>query len=195
MRSLKLTILVTVAVMAGATAASAQGMYAGGNLGPNFTHSGEIDNEGVDTSFKVGYAVAGFIGFYLGDFRLEGEISYRANDIDDIGGLPFTGSITTTALMANAFYDFDSGSSFVPYVGGGLGVGFSELEILGLTGEATDLAYQFIVGGAFGMSDTLELTVDYRYFSMGTPDYELFGEEVSQEYANSTVMVGLRTRF
>ena len=190
-----MTILVSFAAIAGASVASAQGMYAAINGGVNFTHDGEIASSGVDTAFAFGYAVGGSIGYDFGDYRLEGEISYRANDVDDISGVPFTGDITTTALMANAFYDFDSGSPFVPYVGAGLGVGFSTFELVGISGDVTALAYQFILGGAYEMSDTLDLTLDYRLFTMGTPDYEFSGGDVSQGYWNSAIMLGVRTRF
>lgn len=196
MRHFKLVLFVALAMGAGVATASAQGMYAGGNLGVNYTHDGEFAGLGVETSFDVGYAVGGYIGIDMGSYRLEVELSYRANDIDTIGGIAFPpSSITTTALMANAFYDFDSGSAFVPYVGAGAGVGFSTMELLGIEGDATAFAAQFIVGGAYAMSDTLELTVDYRLFIMGSPDYEFVGGDLSQEYTNSTVMLGLRTRF
>lgn len=196
MRILKFTILVTVAAMAGAGAASAQGMYAGGNLGINYTHDGEIASSGFDTAFAVGYAIGGYVGFDMGDYRLEGEVSYRANDIDDIAGVPWPGDVKTTALMANAFYDFDSGLPFVPYVGVGLGVGFSTINYGGsLDGDATAIAYQIILGGSYGMTDTLDLTLDYRFFSMGTPKYDFSGIEISQAYSNSAFMFGVRTSF
>ncbi len=196
MRILKLTVFVFLAAMAATTTASAQGMYASVFGGVNFTHDGEFAGVGVDTAFATGYAVGGSIGYDFGDYRLEGELSYRANDIDDIGGLDFSpSSITTTALMANAFYDFDTGSPFVPYVGGGLGVGFSTMELLGIDGDVTGLAYQFIIGGGYEMSDTFELTLDYRLFSMGTPKYGFSGGDLKQEYTNSAILLGVRTRF
>lgn len=196
MRVLILTVLFSFAAMAGSTAATAQDMYAGGNLGINYTHDGEIAGSGFDTAFAVGYAIGGYVGFDMGDYRLEGEVSYRANDIDDIGGVSISSSsVTTMALMANAFYDFDSGSPIVPYVGGGLGVGFSTLELGGAEGDATALAFQLIAGGAYKMSDTLELTLDYRLFSMGTPKYVNSGVGIKQEYTNSALMFGVRTRF
>jgi opacity protein-like surface antigen len=196
MRTLRLTILITFAAIAGASVASAQGMYASVIGGVNFTHDGEFAGVGVDSEFDTGYVVGGNVGYDFGDYRLEGEISYRANDLDNIGGFDFSpSSITTTALMANAFYDFDTGSPFVPYAGVGLGVGFSTLELLGIEGDVTAFAYQFILGGAYGMTDALELTLDYRYFSMGSPDYEFAGGDLSQEYINSSIVFGVRTRF
>jgi opacity protein-like surface antigen len=194
-----LTILVSVAAMVGATSVSAQGMYAAVNGGVNITHDGEIDSSGVDTAFETGYAISGAIGYDFGDYRLEGEISYRANDVDAIGGAPISANIATTALMANAFYDFDSGSPFVPYAGVGLGVGFSTFERSGADGDATELAYQFILGGAYEVSDSVEVTLDWRLFSMGTPigtpKYDFSGFDVSQAYWNSAIMLGVRTRF
>ncbi len=200
MRTLSLTILITFAVIAGASVASAQSTYVSVMGGANIAHDGEIDDTTVDTSFDTGYAFAGAIGFNFGDYRLEGEVSYRANDIDNIGGFDFSpSSIVTTAVMANAYYDFDSGSPLVPYAGVGLGVGFSTLELLGFEGDTTDFAYQVIFGGAYEMTDTLDLTLDYRLFSMGMPfglpKYDFSGSDIKQAYWNSVVLLGLRVGF
>ncbi len=195
MRILKLTILVTVAVMAGATSAAAQGMYAAVNGGVNFTHDGKFMSSGVDSAFEAGYAAGVSIGFDFGDYRVEGEVSYRSNDAEKVGGTSVSANISTTALMVNAFYDFDAGSPFVPYAGAGLGAGFSTFEMPGTDGDTTSFAYQFIFGAAYEMSDAVELTLDYRLFSMGTPNYEFSGIEQSQAYWNSAIMLGVRTGF
>jgi opacity protein-like surface antigen len=196
MRYLGLVLTIAFAMVAGTAAASAQGMYAGGNLGVNLTHDGEFAGTGVDTESDIGYAILGYVGVDMGSYRLEGELSYRSNDIDNIGGLDFSpSSFTTTAIMGNALYDFDSGSAFVPYIGAGIGIGFSTMEILGIDGDVTGFAGQLIAGGAYRMSETLELTVDYRLFTMLSPDYEFAGGDIEQDYYNSTFMLGLRTRF
>lgn len=196
MRYLNTVSFVMLAIMAGTTVASAQNLYAGGNLGVNITHDGEFEGLGVDTSFDTGYALFAYVGKDFGTYRVEGELSYRSNDVDNIGGVVFApSSLTTTALMANFLYDFNSSSSFVPYIGGGIGIGFSTFELLGVDGDATDFAAQLILGGAYAISDTLELMVDYRLFTMFTPDYDFPGGNLSQEYTNSTISVGLRTKF
>jgi opacity protein-like surface antigen len=196
MRYLGLVLTIAFAMVAGTAAASAQGMYAGGNLGVNLTHDGEFAGTGIDTESDIGYAILGYVGVDMGSYRLEGELSYRSNDIDNIGGLDFSpSSFTTTAIMGNALYDFDSWSAFVPYIGAGIGIGFSTMEILGIDGDVTGFAGQLIAGGAYRMSETLELTVDYRLFTMLSPDYEFAGGDIEQDYYNSTFMLGLRTRF
>jgi opacity protein-like surface antigen len=196
MRYLGLVFTIAFAMVAGTAAASAQGMYAGGNLGVNLTHDGEFAGTGIDTESDIGYAILGYVGVDMGSYRLEGELSYRSNDIDNIGGLDFSpSSFTTTAIMGNALYDFDSWSAFVPYIGAGIGIGFSTMEILGIDGDVTGFAGQLIAGGAYRMSETLELTVDYRLFTMLSPDYEFAGGDIEQDYYNSTFMLGLRTRF
>jgi opacity protein-like surface antigen len=196
MRYLGLVFTIAFAMVAGTAAASAQGMYAGGNLGVNLAHDGEFAGTGVDTESDIGYAILGYVGVDMGSYRLEGELSYRSNDIDNIGGLDFSpSSFTTTAIMGNALYDFDSWSAFVPYIGAGIGIGFSTMEILGIDGDVTGFAGQLIAGGAYRMSETLELTVDYRLFTMLSPDYEFAGGDIEQDYYNSTFMLGLRTRF
>jgi len=196
MRHLLTMCLAMLAVMAGTAAASAQGWYGGAFLGVNFTHDGEFEGLGVDTSFDTGYAVGAYIGRDMGSYRLEGELSYRENDVDNIGGVSFQpSSLSTTALMANILYDFSTTSAIVPYIGGGIGVGFSTFELLGVDGDATDFAAQLIVGGAYRLSGTLDLTVDYRLFTMFSPDYDFPGGSLSQDYTNSTISLGLRSTF
>lgn len=199
MKYLKTLLFAGLAMATGVGAVSAQDMYAGVNLGVNFTHDGDLADDGVPigtTKFDAAAAAGGYVGVDLGDFRVEGELSYRSNDVDTVDGEPEPGSsISTIALMVNALYDFDTGSVFTPYIGGGLGVGFSEFDATIVTGDTTGLAGQFIVGGSYAISGTLDLTVDYRLFTMGEPEYELGVDTVTVEYWNSTISLGLRTRF
>ncbi|MEE9291195.1 MAG: OmpA family protein, partial [Alphaproteobacteria bacterium] len=201
---------VALAAMVG-TAATAEGpakhkgLYVSGALGANWATdsdvsgaaSGEIDFE-VDT---VG-AVAFVYGFGNG-LRLEGELSYRQNDVDDFSGAGLEGHANATGFMANLLYDIDVSPKFVPYVGLGAGAAIVEFDKVSPlpAGDSTDdsetvFAWQAIAGVAIPIRDQLDLTFDYRYFDV--PDVDLrsdAGTDVDTEYASHSVMIGLRYRF
>src|SRR5438477_13189380 len=81
-------------------------------------------------SFDDGFNVGGRAGFKMGPWRLEGELSYRANDTHDLQmivprsrpGMAGNAERHSVAEMANLIYDFDLGLGFpvTPQVGGGI---------------------------------------------------------------------------
>jgi len=79
--------------------AAAQGLYAGGQFGFGLG-DGEFDNTGFDLDLDSSPFINGFVGKDLGSVRLEGEIAYRQNDMDNLGGVPVVGEMSSTALMA-----------------------------------------------------------------------------------------------
>lgn len=123
------------------TVALADGWYANLSGGVNFNQDADVDIPviapiGVETSQEHGPVVLGALGKkFSSGLRVEGEISYRKNDFNDITiSVPATvvgvalsattglsGDISTLGFMVNLAYDFKKGSKFRPYVIGGLG--------------------------------------------------------------------------
>ena len=193
-KCLTLSLVAITAIFAATSGASAQSFYFGVQGGLNFTHDGEFDNSGFDIGFDTGYAIGAFFGYDMGNqFRLEGELTYRANDMDNLAGVPIVGEMKSTAFMANAYYDFATGGSWTPYVGGGLGAA-SVNFVSAVDVSETVLAYQFIGGVGYNITPSIVLAFDYRYFGVDTPS---FGGAVpfEQEYSNSTLMFGVRSSF
>ena len=101
----------------------------------------------------------------------------------------------STILLANAYYDFRTGTPFTPYIGGGVGFTVNQLTrnssqtFAGATttvsGRSTDV--QFAAAGMAGLTYELNtfvaLDVNYRYLYIG-------GSEVGPTGANSTVSIG-----
>lgn len=78
------------------------------------------------------------------------------------------GDIDTDTWMLNAYYDFDLGNRFTPYVG--LGLGLSETEVVFnpsgvavLSDDDRVFAWQVMGGVSYAFSDTLSLYGNYRY--------------------------------
>ncbi len=75
------------------------------------------------------------------------------------------GNIRTTALFANALYDFDTSGPITPYVGAGLGVAYVEQDLVygpgvRVSDDDTVFAVRLIAGAAYDLSDSLALTAD-----------------------------------
>ena len=93
--------------------------------------------------YKTGFRVSGMLGYEFGSgFRVDGEVFFaRANlgkliykgrtttvpglgtiDIPGDHSIPVSGSANQLGGMVNVWYDFNTGSRWKPYVGGGLGL-------------------------------------------------------------------------
>ena len=73
--------------------------------------------------------------------------------------------------MANGYYDHDMGSPLRPYIGAGIGIVDSEIEVAGFGSTSeTDLAYQFMVGLGYDINPNVVLTGGYRFFGIAETD-------------------------
>jgi hypothetical protein len=125
------------------------GIYAGATLGvsyaPNITYTFTNPLSLTTGDAVITHSILGNVGVQLGyrflrHFRVEGQLFVNDNPYKSIkvnntvtitGGLSnlyrIKGQTITTALFANAFYDFLStadGCNIAPYVGGGIGYGY-----------------------------------------------------------------------
>lgn len=113
-----------------------------------------------------------------------------------------SGSVESTFLMANVFYDFSTGGPFTPYLGGGLGVARVEVDYspsgVGIINDDdTVIAYQAVAGATYALNDRTELFAQARY--RGTDDVEtsvdLFDATLEIENRAVVAEAGLRFRF
>lgn len=186
-----LTFIVAVLV---APTAHAESWYAGIFGGLNLTHDGSVNGAGLEAAYDLGLAVGGYAGFYVQEnVRLEGEFSYRANDIDTIGGVASAGEAETVAVMLNALFDVKLESLVEPYLGAGIGFANVDYSVGGLRKDDTVLALQMIVGAGIEIAPMTKLTVDYRLFL--TDEVSAVAGFGSVEYTNSAFLVGLRKSF
>ena len=81
-----------------------------------------------DAGYDIGWAIGGAVGYRFGDIRAEAEVFYfsasqnrlGSADIDkDVFDTP--PSLSVLSLMANGWYEFDTGTVFSPFIGLGLG--------------------------------------------------------------------------
>jgi len=188
-------------------------------------------SQSVDTSFKTGYVVGGNFGVkWDSGLRTEVELALRQHSSKKNGHLRTSyvaGYISGTtvhqntpvfsttsdrdvttdlhmraySLMANAWYDFDFGMGFTPYIGGGMGL--AQVQIDGSIdgariAEKNDVvfAWQAGAGVAFPVTDSIKAFVDYRYFAANDAHLRLEpgfnGGSIYPSFDSHSIMVGLR---
>jgi len=154
--------------------------------------------------------------------RFELELSARGADIDRfsgsgsvrVGGVTksFNGSladsdVTALGLMANVWYDFDTGTAWRPFAGVGAGLARVNLTIgRADTGWASDFddtntvfAFQAGFGIGYEITPKFAASVSYRYFETSTPNFKatIAGADVTAqtEIKVQTVFAGLLVKF
>ncbi|WP_026870976.1 OmpA family protein [Inquilinus limosus] len=184
------------AALLAATPAVAQqvnGLYVGAGAGVNFLQSNGLNQDDYD----VGPAGNLYVGYGFGNgFRTDLEASIRENSHDG------NSHQTTYGLMANGYYDFDFGSPFVPYIGGGVGVALVDADFNPsgpgnyFSSTKAQFAYQGIAGVAYNFAPNLAATLEYRYLGTTAPTFKDNGVRIkSDENNNHSILVGLRYTF
>ncbi len=164
--------------------------------GANFGLSAPAENDWSEY-LGLGYAFAGGL-------RLEGEVSHRFNRLEATPLIDQGGDVHAWAAMVNAYYDFNRGGAFEPYLG--VGVGAARLNANAHDGTApahhlddsdTAVAYQAMAGVAIGLSERLDLDIGYRYFVVPESQYGGTGSGAPWDayYDHQAVTVGLRWQF
>jgi opacity protein-like surface antigen len=155
--------------------------------------SGDIS---LDTD--TGWLVGGVLGYNWADtgLRTEIELSYSQANLDGFdvdfdsnfhgGGVgfdpDFDGDVSVTYLFGNLWYGFGdmlNMGGISPYIGGGLGVGFVNIDIdsiagvdLDASGDETGFAYQLGGGLMWNLADNVALDLGYRWRGVMLEDYE-----------------------
>jgi opacity protein-like surface antigen len=182
---------------------------------PNQNLTGTIPSSaGQSGSYRTdaGYMVGAAVGMpFLEYFRAEIALAFRSAEISEIavqagpdGG---NGEITLFSAIANGYVDYDFGLVVVPYVG--FGIGYGRLKLRGentggfkIRDKASVFVWNLMVGGTLPVSDTVDMTAEYRYLSTTDPDFESLplpgdtnGSRYDSEYDNHEFVLGMRIKF
>jgi OOP family OmpA-OmpF porin len=208
MRSIgKLAVICTALFTAASPALAADratGTYVSGGLGANIANDSDISGSGINTEIGYENGIAGVLALghaYANGLRGEIELGNRRNGVDKSGTTSTGGSAKVLSGMINGYYDFATGSAFIPYLGAGIGAGRLNLNTnpVGTTGidsAGNGLALQGIAGIGYQMTDNWTGTLEYRYFRLqGVEVDTLAGGKVDADYDAHSIMVGLRYTF
>ncbi len=95
-------------------------------------------------------------------------------------------AVSSRSVMLNVFYDFDTGTKFTPYVGGGIGIAHLKAKIRAEDGKVSKsdnrFAWQLGAGVSYAVTDSTALDLSYRYTDSG----RLTVKEYSFEDADKT---------
>lgn len=215
-------IVALAALQASNTAAQ---MYISGGGGVSFLTDADTTDTiatgsiGGEVTTDAGFVLNGAVGYAMRNgLRIEGEISYRENDLDSFdidtvttGGatfsgtavaVPLTGDISSLGFMANAYYDFYTGSNWVPFVGGGLGVAIVSVDVNSFGGVSstfdesdTVFAYQLGAGLGYRVNRHSKIDVSYRLLGTSDPEFSDGVDTLETEYLNHSIMVGYTYTF
>ncbi len=214
---------VTVAAAVGAIPlAHADGWYASLGAGVNLYPDSDVDSASfgavrVEHSLDTGPVVSGALGKQLSSgVRIEGELSYRKNDYDDItvsvpatifgtaltATTALTGDTTTLGFMANVAYDFNKGEKLRPFVMAGLGgarISINDATALSaLLADDSDTVFALQAGAGINYQVTEKMSAGISYRLFGTTDPGLTavdGTNFEVDTLNHSVLAGLTYRF
>lgn len=182
-----------------------------------------------DTGYNI---AAHFGHRFDGGFRVEAEFNYTRSGIDThrgvtVGGTDIDaidasvltrgaalgatvgtvvdsgiGSQRNYGAFANAFYDFNAGGSFQPYVGGGIGVqrvrfDYRPSDVDVGQGSDTNFAWQLAAGATYKASENFELFGQYNYRDNGKTRLalDLLPADLDAKSRQSVFSVGFRIPF
>lgn len=144
---------------------------------------------GYDAQFQAdsGFVIGGAVGITHGAWTFEGELAYRDANISELQFLTYyqydvDGSVSSTSALVNAWYNFDTGSSWGFYAGGGVGAANVELEVDGATAESTEFAWQLGAGAHYRMESGLGVGLGYRFFNVEEIDESQGGAVRSHDF-------------
>jgi OOP family OmpA-OmpF porin len=218
----KITHCFTIAGMAlAATSALAQGdaaaalksgFYIAAGAGGDWVDRSPLTLFGnsVDSRWAPGWGGFAALGyrFPIG-LRLELEASGRDDQNHAFNQNPWYGTQWDTSGMANLLYDIATGTHFVPYLGGGIGLSHiswgnnfrANLAALPYVYDdsGSEFAWQAIAGVAFQVTSSLALTVDGRYKGSSGYSFRASGPAAADitnfDYKTRSLFFGVRYAF
>ena len=138
----------------------------------------DLPQLGRDWEFTLGAGGAAGIGYDFGAIRLEGGLSYLSTGIKISRNRKLEednnkDSFTVLAATGNAWYDIDTGSPWVLYLGGGFGTANLGIHLVDITVENVtekpdytfstwSLAFQAGAGIGYTIADFMVIDLGYR---------------------------------
>ncbi|MBU0793195.1 MAG: outer membrane beta-barrel protein, partial [Alphaproteobacteria bacterium] len=215
MRKLGLAIALASTAMASPSLAKDGAWYLGGDVGAIIVEDSESTYEpgtvaglasttGVtaNTPHKVGYDAAGYVGYDFGAFRLEAEYSHKKamnknTSYSNVtaGDLP-GGQARVDSIMLNGMLDFGPDDGLQGFVGGGVGVARSKISLPDTRDSDTGFAWQAIAGVRYPVSNSVDLSLKYRFFNHDNIDLmNTAGTALETEVRSHSILAGLVFNF
>jgi opacity protein-like surface antigen len=182
------------------------GPYISVNLGGAFLTDSDQSRTGYDSEtmkFDPGFASSFAGGYNFGMFRIEGELGYQGNNVDNKYDDYYyddynddyhrhssnndSCDLTAYSLMGNFYLDFVNPSPVTPFLTAGIGMATVNL----FDYDDTVFAYQVGAGLAFAINPRMSVDLKYRYFATEDLDFE----GIKAKFASHNVYCGFRFTF
>lgn len=147
------------------------GFYLSGNVSCNLAI--HRTHQRTKVTYDPGVFVSPAIGYrFCNGIRVEGEFGYRYNHLKRLNfyGTTFhvRGRLETLSGLANVYYDIPLCWCIKPYIGAGIGYGYTTLKVrqgnFSTEGHKSGFAWQVIAGLAYPIYCNVDLAVEYRFF-------------------------------
>ncbi len=211
------TSIVLLSPLVGTNAlADDEKFYATGNIGIGFlgsedlTYSDSTLTATSEADFDASFAGGGTFGYYLSDnWRVEGELMYRRNDMKDITldgvGASTGGDFASLSFGISALYEFQPTDNprLKTYVGAGVAfvqeidIDF-EIDAAETSFETDETGLQLQAGARYDLNDRLFVDLTARYLTVSGARMEFPADTsrtVESDYSPVTLSLGLGWRF
>jgi outer membrane protein OmpA-like peptidoglycan-associated protein len=229
MRKLAIAVALSSTLLATPAFARDGAWYVGGEFGASIVEDADFDsattNNLITVNNEYGYDGGLFVGYDLGAFRIEAEVSYKKADASGFlnavalpgegplfpGGRDFAGGNTTAlSFMLNGMLDFGDDDGVQGFVGGGIGmarVKMNNVRVFANSAPFLDdsdsrLAWQLFAGVRQAVTDNMDITVKYRFFNV--PDLRFVAQtgttgataqDVKSRYRSHSLLGGITFNF
>ena len=222
MRKLTIAMALSTALLATPAFARDGALYIGGEFGALSVDNVDIDVGAVDNAIELdheyGYDGGAFIGYDFGAFRLEAEAAYKRARLDSYTTsirLPLEGPVFATqrdgigntsalSFMLNGMLDFGDDDGISGSIGGGVGMARIQANNYRNFTNATPFldgsdwrpAWQLVAGVRQAISDSVDVTVRYRFFNMRSAELVAFnGAESDFRIRSHSLLGGITFNF
>jgi outer membrane protein OmpA-like peptidoglycan-associated protein len=214
MRSLLIPLLLGVSSIA---IAEDDHYYAGFEFGMTKAMDQGLDNDisglSLEDHKNLGTIGGLYVGRAMGKFRIEGEYAIRKNryhslEVANAGGLDLDqgsnlagGRIKSSAIMANAWYEFADISGWKAFIGAGIGM--ADIDVKRMRSGSTlivddsrwAVANQAMLQLVKPFKGGLELGVGFRHFRTYNRDFDTEARTSSYKAVNNELFARLSWRF
>ncbi|MES2986903.1 MAG: OmpA family protein [Pseudomonadota bacterium] len=218
MRKLAITLALATTALSTPALARDDAWYVGVEGGTMLVEDIKFDvgaqKNAVSIDHKAGYDVDMTVGYDFGGFRAEAEVGYRTatvTGVKSVIALPSASVLNSPAgtyngaggrssalsFMVNGMFDFGDDGGLQGFVGGGVGVARVKARY-GLNARSnfiddsdTVFAWQAIAGLRAPLSDSIDVSLKYRFFNADNLD---FGA-ASSRFRSHSILGGLTFNF
>jgi len=151
---------------------------------------GEVTIDGNTRSTDLGFIGGRFgIGYSIFGFRPEVAAGYRMATIEETED-----SVTSLDVIASVYYDVDTGSEIVPYIGVGGGLSQVTVKEKGESKSVAAIAFQGAAGIGYAITEDLVVTLGYRLTGTMDADFPDGGGTLKMTLGHN-VELGIRFSF